>query len=103
MSTARIQRAKVQKFFDICKKFCIIKAKRRQKCHRNAILPTILCESVKVWNYNFFHLVSGRVRQQDRKYQTTPLIGKGDLCLRSPQKLKLFGDPITESSSKLIQ
>ena len=25
-----------------------------------------------------------RVRQQDRKDQTTPLIGKGDLCLRSP-------------------
>ena len=27
-----------------------------------------------------------RVRQQDREDQTTPLIGKSDLCLRSPQK-----------------
>ena len=25
-----------------------------------------------------------RVRQQDRKDQTTPLIGGGDMCLRSP-------------------
>ena len=44
-----------------------------------------------------------RVRQQDRKDQTTPLIGKGDFfaqghdlkvwCLRSPQKLKIVWGP----------
>jgi len=36
---------------------------------------------------------SRRVQQQDRKDQTTPLIGKGDLCLRSPQKLKIVWGP----------
>ena len=34
-----------------------------------------------------------RVRQQDRKDQTAPLIGKGDLRLRSPHKLKFAGAP----------
>ncbi len=34
-----------------------------------------------------------RVQQQDRKDQTTPLIGKGDLCFRSPQESKIIGDP----------
>ena len=32
-------------------------------------------------------------QQQGRKDQTTPLIGKGDLCLRSPQKLKIVWGP----------
>ena len=36
-----------------------------------------------------------RVRQQDRKDQTTPLIGEGDLCLRSPHHNfpSCVGDP----------
>ena len=32
-------------------------------------------------------------QQQGRKDQTTPLIGEGDLCLRSPQKLKIVWGP----------
>ena len=34
-----------------------------------------------------------RVQQQDRKDQTAPLIGEGDMCFRSPQESKIIGDP----------
>ena len=34
-----------------------------------------------------------RVRQMDRKDQTTPLIGNGDHCLRSPKKFQIFRGP----------
>ena len=44
-----------------------------------------------------------RVRQQDRKDQTTPLIGKGDLCLRSPQKLEISGDPNDDGLEDLTE
>ena len=44
-------------------------------------------------DYSFFQVASGRVQQQDRKNQTTPLIGKGDLCFRSPQKSADFRGP----------
>ncbi len=37
-----------------------------------------------------------RVQQLDRKDQTTPLIGKGDMCFRSPQELEIIGDPKNE-------
>ena len=33
----------------------------------------------------------------DRKSQTAPLIGECDHCLRSPQKLEIFGDPNMEN------
>lgn len=34
-----------------------------------------------------------RVQQQDRKDQTAPLIGEGDMCFRSPQESMIIGDP----------
>ena len=43
-----------------------------------------------------------RVRQQARKNQTAPLIGKGDLCLRSPQKLKIIWGPQYETKKGVI-
>ena len=34
-----------------------------------------------------------RVQQQDRKDQTAPLIGEGDMCFNSPKESKIFWDP----------
>ena len=75
--------------------FCIFLRKNLQ----NTICSSYLCSVVRKRTAHVSVTFGVRTRcersrqQQGRKDQTTPLIGKGDLCLRSPQKLKIVWGP----------